>query len=270
MTTNPSPDSNRALARSINRSTLRFSRNWLKIALVVLGLYSTLPIITPILMKIGLEAPARALYTIYSPFCHQFAFRSLFLFGEQPAYPRAVSNSTLPDYEPYAAADPSFQAAYAYWYEFYRDQPLTAPITETELLTFTPWLQFASRDFVGNEQMGYKTALCARDVGIYLALFAGGLIYSIPAVRRRLRPVPRLLYGLLGITPIGIDGFSQLLGYPPFNLWEARETTPIFRILTGVIFGLMTAWLMYPHFEAAMHDTRAQIEAKFARAGLKI
>jgi uncharacterized membrane protein len=270
MTTTPQPSPERAFARGVNRFTLRFARNWLRIALVILGLYSLLPIVTPVLMKIGLQTPARVLYTLYSPFCHQFAFRSLFLFGDQPAYPRAIARSDLNDYEPYAAADPAFQAAYAYWYQVYRDEPLTAPPTDQDLLTFSPWLQFASRDFVGNEQMGYKTALCARDVGIYLALFVGGLIYSIPVVRRRLRPVPIVLYALLGLTPIAIDGFSQLLGYPPFNLWTPRETTPIFRVLTGVIFGFMTAWLMYPYFEAAMRDTQAQIEAKFVRAGLPI
>ena len=269
MSTNP-PAPNRSFGRSVNRFVLRLTRNWLKIILVVLGLYSTLPIVTPILMKAGLEAPARVLYTLYSPFCHQFAFRSLFLFGDQIAYPRAAANSPLADYEPYAVTDPSFQAAYAYWYEFYRDTPFASPVQESELYTFTPWLQFASRDFLGNEQMGYKTALCARDVGIYLALFVGGLIYSIPVVRRRIRPVPILIYAILGVAPIGIDGFSQLLGYPPFNLWTPRETTPEFRILTGVVFGLMTAWLMYPNFEAAMRDTRQQIEAKFLRAGLPI
>lgn len=264
------PDSNRALARRMNRFVLRVSRNWLKIALVFFGLYSTLPIVTPVLMKLGVEGPARVLYTLYSPFCHQFAFRSLFLFGEQAAYPRAAADTSLMPYEPFAVADADFQAAYTYWYERYNGAPPPHPATVSDLMLFTPWLQFASRDFLGNEQMGYKTALCARDMGIYLALFTGGLVYSIPVVRRRVRPIPVYLYVILGLAPIGIDGFSQLLGYPPFNLWAARETTPYFRVVTGIVFGFATAWLAFPHFELAMRETAEQIEAKFARAGIPL
>ncbi|MDX2159779.1 MAG: DUF2085 domain-containing protein [bacterium] len=270
MTVTPPPTPDRSLARSLNRTMYQVSKNWLKIAIVFFGVYSTLPLLTPVLMQLGLQGPARALYTLYSPFCHQFAFRSLFLFGDQAAYPRTAAQTDLTPFEPYAIADPAFQQAYAFWFERYVGTPPTAPATEADLYVFSPWLQFAARDFVGNEQMGYKTALCARDVGIYLAMFAGALIYSIPVVRRRLRPVPLLLYVVLGLAPIGIDGFSQLLGYPPFNLWPPRETTPYFRVLTGVIFGFMTAWLAYPNFESAMRDTAAQIRYKFAQAGIPL
>ena len=50
-------------------------------------LYVGLPFAAPTLMKLGAEVPARVIYTMYSPLCHQFAFRSFFLFGEQPYYP---------------------------------------------------------------------------------------------------------------------------------------------------------------------------------------
>lgn len=270
MTQPSKPKSGRNFARSINLFTLRFSRNWLKILTVIIGIYATLPIVTPALMAAGIEAPARVLYTIYSPFCHQFAFRSFFLFGEQSAYPRAITNTELNRFEPYAAQDPDFIQQYNYWFEFYNATSPPQPVTEADLLNFTPWLQFASRDFIGNQEMGYKTAICMRDVGIYLALFASLLIYNIPVVYRRIRPAPIWLYIILGVAPIGLDGFSQLLGYPPFNLWEPRETAPIFRIVTGVLFGFMTGWLAFPHFKIAMEETRQQIEQKFARAGIKI
>jgi len=78
-----------------------------------------------------------------------------------------------------------------------------------------------------------------------------------------------LLYVFLGLGPIGLDGFSQLLGYPPFNLWPPRETLPVFRVLTGAIFGLMSAWLAFPYLELSMQDARRDIEAKLWRAGVK-
>ncbi|MCZ2095058.1 MAG: DUF2085 domain-containing protein [Anaerolineae bacterium] len=110
----------------------------------------------------------------------------------------------------------------------------------------------------------------ASDISIYSALFVGGLIYAIPVVRRRLRPIPIWLYVFIGIVPIGIDGFSQLLGYPPFNLWQPRETLPIYRVLTGVLFGLANAWLAFPYLELSFRDTRQALEAKLWRVGIYV
>jgi uncharacterized membrane protein len=116
--------------------------------------------------------------------------------------------------------------------------------------------------------MGYKTTLCERDIAIYSALFFGGLAFT--QVRRRLRPIPIWLYVLLGIAPIGIDGLSQLLGNAPFNLWPPRETLPIFRVVTGALFGLANVWLGFPYLELSMRETRDQILAKLARAGIGV
>ena len=41
----------------------------------------------PVLEKAQAPAVARVIYRMYSPLCHQFAFRSFFLFGEQAYYP---------------------------------------------------------------------------------------------------------------------------------------------------------------------------------------
>lgn len=253
--TNPQPERSRAIR--LNLFTLWITEHWLRVALIIIGIYASLPFVTPTLMKLGATGPANLLYTLYSPFCHQFAFRSLFLFGEQPAYPRYNTGSPLVPFETYASELPEFAPD--------RVVPLFGPVGD--IYAFTPGYQGASREFVGNERMGYKTTLCLRDVAIYLALFAGGLIYT--RIRKRLRPVPIWIYLLLGIMPIAIDGFSQLLGYPPFNLWPPRETLPGFRVLTGALFGIMNAWLGFPYIELSMRDSRAQILRKFARAGIK-
>lgn len=255
---------NRPGAVRANVWLLRLSRRWLRVALTLLGIYVFLPFAAPTLMQAGLTGPANVLYTIYSPFCHQFAFRTFFLYGEQPFYPRSIVDSAVPagitPYEAYIVESPAFAQALA---PYVGGQPF-------DPYEFSPALQFASRAFTGDETMGYKMTLCARDISIYLAMFVGGLIYSIPVVRRRLRPAPILLYVLLGLGPIGLDGFSQLLGYPPFNLWPQRETGPYFRVLTGVTFGLMNVWLGFPYLEMSMQETREQISAKLARAGIRI
>ncbi|MDZ4763457.1 MAG: DUF2085 domain-containing protein [Chloroflexota bacterium] len=256
-----------------NRWILGFTRHWVRVLLVIIGLYSTLPLVAPTLMRVGARDLAQVLYTFYSPFCHQFAFRSLFLFGEQAAYPRSISESGLRSFEDAVQGSPEWQSAV--------EQALIwryGSVDAGQLQAFDPYqfditLQIAARYFPGNEQMGYKTALCARDVAIYLAMFIGGLVYSLPAIRRRLRPAPIWLYVLLGLGPIGIDGVSQLLGYilvgnPPMSLWAARETTPFFRILTGVVFGLMNIWIGFPYLELSMRESRDRILEKFAKLGI--
>jgi uncharacterized membrane protein len=220
---------------------LSLTDNWLRIALVLIGMYALLPFAAPTFMRLGWEGPANLLYTLYSPMCHQFAFRSIFLFGKQPFYPREIAGTPWVSYE-----------------TVIRDLPDV--VQPRSLDDFSLPMVLSARSFVGNEQLGFKTTLCARDVAIYLALFTGGLIYA--ATRRRLRPVPLWLYAIAGFMPIALDGFSQLLSYEPFRLWEVRETAPFFRITTGAMFGLMNAWLAFPYIDAAMQDTASQLRSK--------
>ncbi|GIV81514.1 MAG: hypothetical protein KatS3mg051_0868 [Anaerolineae bacterium] len=121
-----------------------------------------------------------------------------------------------------------------------------------------------ARSFRGNEQMGYKTALCERDVAIYGAMLLAGLLFS--RVRRWLRPAPILLYVFLGLGPLGLDGFSQLFSYPPFEFWPVRETLPTYRVLTGALFGLMNVWLAFPYLEESMNETRHRVSARLRLA----
>lgn len=244
-------DKTKSTGYRLNALLYRFTKNWLQIFLVILGTYAILPWLAPTLMNVGLEAPARVIYTVYKPMCHQLAFRSVFLGGEQTFYPREIVGTNLTPYEAYAADIDA----------------LPSPDSPTD---FDPAFWLPARQFLGNEQMGYKTAICARDVAIYMAMFIGGLIYMIPAVRRRLRPIPLWMYVIAGVGPIGLDGFSQLLSYEPFNFWAVRETAPFFRVATGAMFGLMNAWLAFPYIERAFYDTRVELIEKFRKANVPI
>lgn len=273
-----------SLGVRLNLGLLWITRHWLRVALIILGIYVGLPFAAPTLMALGLEGPARVIYTAYTPMCHRFAFRSFFLYGEQSAYPLRATGTDLKPFEDYVnvsviptqmaqniAPQPPFNVV---GLPEFTGIELSDDITPTqgdmfEAVNFARF-QLAAGSFLGNEQMGYKVSICERDIAIYLAMFTGGLIYSIPTVRRRVRPAPLLIFFILGIGPIGIDGFSQLLGYPPFSLWQPRETTPLFRSLTGAIFGFMLAWLAFPHLALAFADTQRGIELKFARRGYKV
>lgn len=227
-----------------NQWVLRLSRNWLVIVLGFLLVYTSLSLTAPVLMKAGYEGAADIVYKIYGPLCHQFAFRSVFFFGEQTFYPREVAGSGLGSFESYAASDPAFAG--------------------TDLSAWTSNLQLTSRAFKGNEEMGYKAALCERDIAIYGMMLLAGLLFT--RVRHWLRPAPLWLYLILGLMPLGLDGFSQLFSYPPFEFWPVRETLPPYRVITGALFGLMNVWLAFPYLEMSMNDTIESIGAKLEAA----
>jgi uncharacterized membrane protein len=275
----------------LNFWTLGLTRHWLKGVVVFFAIWSVLPFVAPTLMYLGAPDAARAIYGIYTPMCHRFPFRSLFLFGEQYAYPlAAVADQTgLQSFESYAGTSPTlhqmraatlpslpfgvttmpeFSGIVLNGQYFAIDVPADlTPTTPEEAANFAR-LQLVSSSFLGNPEMGYKMTVCARDVSIYWGFFIAALLYSLPVVRRRLRPIPILLYIFIGLGPIGLDGFSQLLGYAPFNFWPPRETSPLLRMVTGFVFGLMTAWLGYVYIEESMRDTRRIITHKLRRAGL--
>jgi hypothetical protein len=93
-----------------------------------------------------------------------------------------------------------------------------------------------------------------------------GLIFGL--TRRRLPPLHWALWLVLGLGPIGLDGFSQI--FSQFNwdflasLLPYRESTPFLRVFTGGVFGLCTAWFAYPHIEESMQETRQFFAKKFA------
>ncbi len=104
------------------------------------------------------------------------------------------------------------------------------------------------RLFFGNEMMGYKTALCQRDFAIYISIALFCLIYFFSGNR-----IPQLrwfIWVMIGIIPIGLDGFSQLLSRLLPDFLVLRESTPTLRILTGFLFGFTTSWFVFPFLSA--------------------
>ena len=217
-----------------DKLSMWMSNHWLAAVNLLIFLYIGLPFLAPVLMKAGATAPANVIYAAYSPLCHQLGFRSFFLFGEQPYYPRAAAG--VPDTISFGQA---------------------TGLDENDLL--------GARAFIGNEQLGYKIAVCERDVAIYLAIIAFGLLYA--ATGRRLKPLHWILFLAIGIFPIGLDGFSQLfsqLNLPILStIFPYRESTPFLRVLTGALFGFSTAWFGLPYMEQSMRETHALLIKKF-------
>ncbi|MBI5952934.1 MAG: DUF2085 domain-containing protein [Chloroflexi bacterium] len=224
-----------------DRISFWISRRYLLLLNLFMLFYVGLPFLAPSLMKLGWELPAKAVYRIYSPLCHQFGFRSFYLFGEQAFYPLAEARIDGVKTFEEVSGIPRLDDPYS--------------IT-----------RFDARKYVGDEAVGYKVALCERDVAIYIAILFFGIIFGLTG--RRIKPLHWMFWLLLGLGPIGLDGFSQL--FSQFN-WEwlaamipYRESTPFLRVLTGALFGLFTAWFAYPNIEESMNETRQYYIKKFA------
>ncbi len=241
----------------IDRIFYTLAHRWLLFLNLLVAFYVGLPMLAPVLMNAGMTGPANIIYRAYSPMCHQLASRSFFLFGDQPAYPRAITGSNLTPIEAYMPGIPEFAEASpdpAQWGTFL----------------------MPARAFRGNEQMGYKMALCERDISIYLSMLVGGLIYAVVRRRGPVRPLPFWLFLIVGLGPIALDGFSQLfsqlfVGLGADSLMQLvplRESSPLLRSLTGAIMGFSIVWLLYPRlddqFTATAEDIKRRLTAREA------
>lgn len=248
----------RTLVIGIDKIVYNLSRRWLTVFNIIVAIYVALPIAAPMLMQAGATGPARVLYTIYSPMCHQMASRSFFLFGEQIAYPREIAGTNLAPIESFMGDIPEFAGV------------STDPADWPEFL-------LPARRFLGNRHVGYKTALCERDMAIYSFVLLGGLLYGLLRNRFKIKPLPLWAFILIGMGPIGLDGFSQLfsqygLALEPLSflttIFPLRESSPFLRTFTGALFGFMLAWLTFPSIAAGMKGTERDLGAKLRRIGV--
>ncbi len=192
------------LARAANSLVLGIARHWLALFNIAVALYLLLPMLAPLFTHWGWTGPAGAIYGIYAFACHQLPDHSYFLFGAEPLY-------SLPMLEANGLAE-------------------GLGILER-------------RGFIGNPELGYKVAICQRDMAIYASVLVAGLLFAL--VRRRLRS-PSLRVYLLFLIPIALDGLTGLFGLRESNWW--------LRTLTGALFGAASVWLAYPYIEEAMND----------------
>ena len=217
------------------------SRHYLAVLNLFMLLYFGLPILAPVLMKAGAPLPANVIYTIYKPLCHQFGFRSFFLFGEQAYYP--LEEAGIHGVKTFEEAT-GIQDL---------DNPAALHVYR---LGSSP----------GMKLLVIRWRLCERDMAIYGAIFLFGIVYAL--TDRRIKPLHWILWVLIGMGPIGLDGFSQLFSQMEWpwlaSILPYRESTPFLRVLTGGLFGLTTAWFAYPYMEESMAETRQFFIKKFA------
>jgi len=133
--------------------------------------------------------------------------------------------------------------------------PLLAPVLMASGLTGPSNLIYSGYRFACHQLpsrsffiFGQQMAFCHRDTAIYTSLFVSVIVFGL--VRHRVKPLPWPAY-LLFIAPMALDGITQLIGLRTSN-WQLR-------IITGVLFGVGSAWLAFPYLEEAFQDIRLSV-----------
>ena len=200
----------------------RFFRNGypLIFAFVFLS-YPGIAALAPVLASKGHLSAAQMIYNAFGLFCHQLPYRSFFLFGKAVCYPlesAGIQNAL------------SFEKAVGSSGQSIREL----------------------KQFIGNGSMGWKMAVCQRDVAIALSMFLFCVLFFF--LKNRIKKLSLTAWLLLAILPMGLDGGTQFLSRV-IQWFPLRESTPFLRCLTGFLFGFFTCAFILPRLEAELSET---------------
>ncbi len=224
---------------------LWFSHHWILMVNLLLGLYVLAPILAPAFMAVGLAAPGKVIYWVYSFLCHQLPERSYFLFGPKISYSLSEIQAVGQD-------------------------------TNNIILL---------RQFIGNAQMGWKVAWSDRMVSMFTSLLLFGIIWGTLMKKIKPLPWWGLLLLLLPMAIDGTTHFFSDLagigkGFRDSNAWFAVITNHSFpavfyagdawgsfnawmRLITGVLFGLGIIWFGFPYLDEAFTNSAQVMEYNY-------
>lgn len=207
------------------------STHWLGIFLFLYGLWIWIPFLAPVFMKIGWDSAGKAIYFIYSFFCHQLPERSFFLFGEKTMY--------------------SLSEIKAVWQD-----------------TSNPMIL---RQFIGNADMGWKIAWSDRMISFYTSIWIFAVAWSpfrkkIKPLSWLAFALLLLPIAIDGSTHMLSDFAGIGQGFRDTNQWLAVLTNHLLpatfyagdalgsfnswmRFITGILAGLGIIWLAFPNLE---------------------
>ncbi len=203
--------------------------HWFEVFLIVYGLWVFVPFLAPVFMQLGWTGAGKAVYFIYSFFCHQLPERSFFWFGDKAMY--------------------SLREIQSVWQN-----------------TSNPMIL---RQFIGNETMGWKVAWSDRMISFYTSVWLFAVIwYPFRRRIKPLTWWGFVLLLLPLAVDGGTHALSDLAGigngFRDTNEWLrllTNHTVPaafyagdalgsfnsLMRFLSGLLAGLAIVWLAFPY-----------------------
>lgn len=203
--------------------------HWFAAFLIIYGLWVWTPFLAPIFMRFGWDGAGRAIYFVYSFFCHQLPERSFFLFGQKTMYSLSEIQSA--------------------WQN-----------------TNNPMIL---RQFIGNQSMGWKVAWSDRMISFYTSVWLFAVLWVPFRRKVKPLTWWGFLLLLLPIVVDGgthlVSDFAGIgNGFRDTNAWLAtltRNSLPatfyagdalgsfnsLMRLVTGLLAGFAIAWLVFPY-----------------------
>lgn len=145
--------------------------------------------------------------------------------------------------------------------------------------------QLVLRQFIGTPEMGWKMAWSDRMISTYGGVWLGGLVWAL--IGKRAPRVSLAAWILLGILPLGLDGFSHFIndivagssgqGFRDTNDWLRVITVNRLpdsfyygnmlgsfnswaRWITGLLFGFTTVFAIFPIVRDALKETVSDLQ----------
>ena len=102
--------------------------------------------------------------------------------------------------------------------------------------------------------VGYKLAVCSRDVAIYGAMLAGAIIWAVLNMKNLATQIwPDAKWLILATIPIALDGGTQIIGL--------RQSTNELRVITGAIIGVAVAFYLIPAFNQIFNPIISDVKS---------
>jgi uncharacterized membrane protein len=234
-----------SIVRETDRGIAWLSRHWLLAINLAMGLFIGGTLLPPMLMQLGLEGPARFVYSLYGLSCHQLPQRSYFLFG-----PHGVDT-------------------------YSRAQVIAWGANPDRLRGFVGNAEVGFK-------LGMAQRNTAIYTTMFLAGLAYALLRKrIPRLSWPLFLLLILPMALDGGSHVASEITG--LGFRETNAWLMSLTGSVFpetfytgttvgsfnwlmRTLTGALFAVACVWFAYPYLERGFADVGRQAESKLGRA----
>jgi len=221
--------------------------HWFETFLILYGLWVFAPLLAPVFMQMGWTGVGKAIYFIYSFFCHQLPERSFFLFGEKNMY--------------------SLNEIQAAWHD-----------------TINPMIL---RKFIGNESMGWKIAWSDRMISFYTSVWLFAVLWFPFRRKVKPLSWWGFILLLLPLIMDGsthaisdLAGIGQ--GFRDTNEWLAVWTNnalptifyagdalgsfnSLMRFITGLLAGLGIVWLAFPYIFQTQAYNQQMDELRYAK-----